>query len=482
MNLFKQLPQADALIDALNAIFSDRIAHKITPATSFAVFDASGIVLQNGFGDAGTAGHLPRPEVRFRIASCTKSFTAAAILLLRDRGQLSLDDVVTCYAPALQMPWPETFATAPSIRQLMAMAGGFPTDDPWADRQESLGTDEFDAVLRAGARFATLPGTRFEYSNLGYALLGRVIEQVSGQSYVDFVTENLFEPLGLTATGFDPAEVPAEVMATGFRKVDDNWLALPFSGPGAFSAIGGIVTTTGDLARWAQWLLAAFDASAPASGPLSPASRREMQTIQCVIDQEPVEQTVAKGYGFGLRIEHHAQFGPIICHSGGYPGFSAHMRWSSKYGLGVLAFDNATYAGAWVPVSAALEKLLANAAMIAVPAPQPTPEIQALVAQVQKLITNGWDDQVASAICLENVAMDRSFAERRKELEQLRQQAGRPNLAAMRLVPADQGGDENGFGRFNLHLPCANGELLASVLCGPPLPIKIQTLNFSLQK
>lgn len=481
MRPFNEIPASDALAAAVEGIFLERIANKATPAVRYTIFDASGIVHENGFGDGGAAGSPPRTPVRFRIASCTKSFTAAAVLLLRDRGQLSLDDAVTRYVPALRPTLPASQPEAPTLRMLLSMAGGLPTDDPWADRQESISSAAFDAILHAGVRFATTPGTRFEYSNLGYALLGRVIEVVGGRPYPAFIAENLLEPLGLLETGFDPADVPSDLMATGFRAADGEWLALPFTGPGAFSAIGGTITGTGDLSRWAGWLSAAFQADRGGEGPLSAASRREMQRIHCVIPPEADSATRLKGYGFGLMIEQDLRYGPIVSHSGGYPGFSSHMRWNPHTGLGMVAFENATYSGVWQPATAAFDLLLNSALGRGEQPVVPPAAVHKLVTGLQSLLADGWDDALANTIFLDNVNMDNAYTARAVSLVALRNKAGVLEVDKMEIRPADPGGACDGFGRFELHLPCAAGEIIAKALCGPLEPMKIQSIEWQLR-
>src|SRR5207245_727026 len=111
----------------------------------------------------------------FRIASMTKSFTASAILTLRDDGLLKLDDLAEDYVPELR-GWPLVSPDSAriSIRHLLTMTAGFPTDDPWGDRQQGLPLEDFARFLAKGVSFNCAPGTRFEYSNLGYAILRRV--------------------------------------------------------------------------------------------------------------------------------------------------------------------------------------------------------------------------------------------------------------------------------------------------------------------
>ncbi|TMV79215.1 beta-lactamase family protein [Thioclava sp. BHET1] len=455
------------------SIFARRVGDGHTPGCFFAVFDQTGLVFDGGFGGRALGSPTPDAQTRFRIASCTKSFTVAALLVLRDAGRISLDDPINLYVPELRGALPAAAPIVPSLRMLMSMAGGLPTDDPWADRQEALSGAAFLKVLTDGVRFTTVPGSRFEYSNLGYALLGQVVERVSGQPFPEFVTDALLRPLGLGMTTFDHQTVPAEHKAIGYRPRLGAWLDLPFSGPGAFSSIGGLISTGADLSRWAAWLCAAFDEGAAEEGPLSAASRREMQRIHCPIIPEPEEALTLKGYGFGLIAQTDARHGVNVHHSGGYPGFSSHMRWNPARGIGVVGFENATYSGAWMPVAAALERLLDLDTSRAADAPPA--EVAELGAKIAGLVAR-WDDGAAASICLENVTLDCPFEERAAELRWLLQKVGTPDPARMEIRPMD-GGD---FGRFELRVPCTTGVISAQAVLGPPQPARLQTLTFGI--
>ena len=144
-----------------------------------------------------SADRPPDADTVFRIASMTKSFTASAILALRDDGVLKLDDLAEDYVPELR-GWPPVSPDSAriSIRHLLTMTAGFPTDDPWGDRQQGLPLEEFAQFLAKGVSFNCAPGTRFEYSNLGYAILGRVITAVTGMAYPDYVRHRLLKPAG----------------------------------------------------------------------------------------------------------------------------------------------------------------------------------------------------------------------------------------------------------------------------------------------
>ena len=127
----------------------------------------------------------------------TKSFTALAILQLRDAGKLRLDDSVHTYVPALKdVAYLTQDAPPITIRHLLTHAAGFPEDNPWGDRQLADSPDEFIELLEAGISFSNVPGVAYEYSNLGFTLLGTIITNVSGQPYQQYIRENILEPLG----------------------------------------------------------------------------------------------------------------------------------------------------------------------------------------------------------------------------------------------------------------------------------------------
>lgn len=194
------------------------------------------LLFADGFG--GTDGVTTGADTAFRIASCTKSFTADAAVLLRDRGLLSLDDRVDAHLDLGPSDGHDDIV--PTVGQLLSMAGGLPTDDPWADRHESLSGADFDGGRRGAPHRL---GVCFEYSNLGFAMIGRVLETVTGRRYVDLFTEEFLVPLGLDGIGYDGCVTAPGAVVPGCRRLDDEWVSLPFSPPGAFSPIGGVFAT-----------------------------------------------------------------------------------------------------------------------------------------------------------------------------------------------------------------------------------------------
>ncbi|GAA4677751.1 serine hydrolase domain-containing protein [Frondihabitans cladoniiphilus] len=421
-----------AAVAGVDRHFAERARDHHAPSASYGVFTRSGLVHTGSTGEV--AGRAPTPDTIYRIASCTKSFTATALLALRDTGTLTLDDPITEYVPAFADDvLPTRDSPVPTLRMLLTMSAGFPTDDPWGDRQESLTDAGLDALLRRGLRFDSVPGTRFAYSNLGYALLGRVVTMASGKPYREVVEQSILAPLGLTSTTFTAPADASDRLAVGHRPVGDEWEPLPFSGPGAFSSIGGLFSTVTDLSRWARWLASAWsddeagagdarpgtpaqaggDLDGDLDGILSRSSRRELQQIARFV---PALASQPTGYGFGLFAEQQPGLGPVVSHSGGYPGFSAHMRWHRATGVGIVAFENATYAQVAVAASTSLHALLHEIG--AGPAVAVWPEVVAARARVEGLLAaavdgsgvpDGLDD---SALFSENVALDIPWSRR----------------------------------------------------------------------
>jgi CubicO group peptidase (beta-lactamase class C family) len=427
-----------AAVDAIADGFQLRAGQ---PGLAYGIVAAGSLVHARGLGERRLGGAVPDAGTVFRIASMTKSFTAAAILALRDDGALALDDPAEQYVPELRGLRPAT-ADSPriSIRHLLTMTAGFPTDDPWGDRQQGLPPGEFAEFLRGGVSFAWAPGTRFEYANLGYAILGRVVAAAAGTGYLDFVRERLLGPLGMFQTGFEAAEFHQAQLAAGYRRDGGGWAELVPDPSGAFAPMGGIFSTVGDLARWVSGFTAAFPPGDEAAGgphPLRRATRREMQLAQVAQPRRGPSRLVGDAgqasYGFGLFVEEDPVGGLIIQHSGGYPGFGSHMRWHPETGIGVIVLANSTYAGAHPLGTKMMDALLAQRPPAAGshrpvrgPAPDPAgPWPETLRAQqAVSQILQSWDDAAAGRLFSENVAQDEPFAERRATIELVRQRIG----------------------------------------------------------
>jgi D-alanyl-D-alanine-carboxypeptidase/D-alanyl-D-alanine-endopeptidase len=214
----------------------------------------------------------------FRIASMTKNMTALAILSLRDQGRLALDAPLAEYVPQFAKVPPATRDSRPvSLRDLLTHVAGFVTDDPWGDRVLGMTPAELDALIATGRLFARPPGLAFEYSNLGYALLGRVLTNVSGERYQAFIQRTIMEPLGMVRTTFDAIAAGRDDFAWGYRVDEGNWSRERIEPDGEVGAMGGLATTVPDYARYVAFLLSAWPArDEPETGPVRRSTVREM--------------------------------------------------------------------------------------------------------------------------------------------------------------------------------------------------------------
>jgi serine-type D-Ala-D-Ala carboxypeptidase/endopeptidase len=422
------------LVAAVDEVFAGfPIAGDANPGPPKAPGLAYGVLLDGDLVHAGGRGTLrvgaeapPGADSVFRIASMTKSFVAAAILLLRDRGLLALDDEVRRHVPEAAGLVPPDDGPAPTLRHLLAMTSGLPTDDAWADRLESIAEDELTAIIGAPLTFGWVPGVAFDYSNLGYALLGRTISNVAGEPFHDLIVRELCDPLGLSATRWRAADVDAAHLATGYHLVDDTWEEQPHSDAGAFSAIGGLFSSVRDIAAW---MAAYCDAWPPRVGaetsphPLSRATRREQQRPLATVPPELVRdhrgrlQVNAGGYCMGLFTDEDAEVGRSVSHSGGYPGFGTHMRWHPATGIGVVALANGRYARASAPAAAALGVLVTGLAARR-PRVRPAPALVQACADATALL-GAWDDELAARRLAPNVAQDEPLARRREAMARI---------------------------------------------------------------
>jgi len=445
-----------------------------------------GIVLDGGLRHARGLGTLrvgetaaPDADSVFRIASMTKSFTAATLLLLRDEGRLRLDDPLAAHLPELErIVGPTADSPSITIRHLMTMTAGFPTDDPWGDRQQGLDLEAFADLLAGGLSFAWAPGTRFEYSNLGYGILGRVITRVAGREYREAVRERLLEPLGMTSTGYLESEVPPERLAKGYLWRDNAFLEEPMDPYGALASMGGVFTTVRDLTRWVGGFTDAFPPRDDPNGthPLSRASRREMQQPMVPLvpgvsfsstDADP--ELDGGGYGFGLFIVDHLRWGRIVSHGGGYPGFGSNMRWHAPSGLGVVVLANGRYANAGLLAADLIHALLrADAA--------PSRRVRANDAttaareRVEALLRR-WDDRAAADLFAMNVELDEPIERRRAAVERLAQVHGR-----LEADPSETPVSQSPF-HLEWWLRGERGRVKVEIQLTPELPPRVQTFT-----
>ena len=205
------------------------------PGMVYGIVHGGRLVHAKGLGVQDIETRRPvTPDTLFRIASMTKAFTALTLLKLRDDGKVSLDAPVEIYVPELRgWKYPTDDSPKIRVRELLTHTAGFVTDDPWGDRQTPLPEDDFTRLLKDGVPFMRAPAMAMEYSNLGYALLGRIIANVAQQPYDEVVQRTLLRPLGMTSTSHHVTSVAAERRALGYRWEDHGWMLEPFAPRGS---------------------------------------------------------------------------------------------------------------------------------------------------------------------------------------------------------------------------------------------------------
>ena len=375
-----------------------------------------GLVAGDQLLTSGATGSVTDLSTRYRIASMTKSFTAAAVLSLRDESILSIDIPVDEYAPELATICHTVSGARITLRHLLSMTSGLATDDPWADRHLDATADEMNAVYQNGAVYAFAPGSHFEYSNLGFALIGRVIERITGRRVRDFVDERFLQPLQMISTTWDP---PIHHEWARPTRVQDGVIipdGLEPLNDGEIAPMGGLWTTVGDLARWVIWLNQAHHNFDARTAQLSVASRLDMQAMHSYAGVIALDDEKAPtGYGYGLMIRDDPDLGIVNSHSGGLPGYGSNMRWLPGRAIGVVAVSNTTYAPMSVFTHRVL-KMLHNANLIPKHKIAISDVLQKRSEQLVALL-NQWTDEQAHALFTDNVALDESL-KRRQEAAQ----------------------------------------------------------------
>jgi CubicO group peptidase (beta-lactamase class C family) len=475
----QQMPPtlASTTYERLDPIFAEFQRENHIPGLVYGIVADGRLVHVRAFGVQDVKARRPvTPDSLFRIASMTKAFTALAILSLRDRGRLSLDMPVDAYVPELKdWRYPTTDSPRIRVRDLLNHGAGFVTDDPWGDRQTPMPEAAFTTLLRTGVPFTRAPGLQMEYSNFGYALLGRVVANVSGQPYRTFVERTLLRPLDMRSSGFEVTEWPIERRALGYRWENDAWTEEPTMRHGAFGAMGGLQVSANDYARYVAWLLSAWPSRDGADvGPVKRATVRELAQgsnfagrQERILDGRPCPQAVA--YGMGMRVFTDCELGTALNHGGGYPGYGSGVLLLPDHGVGLFVFSNRTYAGGsdalWRAASMLNEAGLLHERALPVSA-----ALNEAYAAARAIYRD--DDALAFRDKLAgNFLLDRSAANWRRELAAIKGRVG--------ACERDRPIHARGALSANFRWLCDRGMVDGYLLLAPTTPITIQQLRLT---
>ena len=292
------------------------------PGASLLVLKDGKPIVSRSYGVANLEdGDKATPATNYRLASVSKQFTAAAILLLAESGRLNLDDPVRHWLPTL----PET-ASAVTLRQLLTHTGGLVDYEDLIPPGtiEQVSDDDVLRLLSATSKTYFAPGTAYRYSNSGYVLLGLVVERASGTSLPLYLRQHIFQPLHMDHTLMYVRGGPGvENRAYGYSEENGSWTRTDQSVTSATRGDGGIYSSVDDMAKW--------DAALYDDRLLSDASRKLAFTPHVKVTGEPYEAS----YGYGWRIT-----GDTLWHSGESIGFrNVIVRWP-KQRLTVILLSN----------------------------------------------------------------------------------------------------------------------------------------------
>jgi CubicO group peptidase (beta-lactamase class C family) len=276
------------------------------------------VLLSKGYGSANLEWEIPNtPSTKFRLGSITKQFTAASILLLEERGKLTVDDLVSKHLPDAPAAWEKI-----TIFHLLTHTSGIPSFTSFPDYRSTEAFPTTTEKLVARFRDKPLefaPGERMNYSNSGYALLGYLIERVSGESYASFVQKNIFAPLGMKDSGYDSNSAVIARRAAGYQPGPNGPINAGYIDMSIPHAAGALYSTTEDLLRWEQGLFG--------GKLLSAASLQKMTT--------PFKNDYA--FGLTVRIENGRK---VISHGGGIEGFNTSLVYYPDDKLTVVVLGN----------------------------------------------------------------------------------------------------------------------------------------------
>ena len=321
-----QTPTHAAARARIDSLVNAEVAATPIAGVAIAVVRGRDTIALRGYGLADVENDVPvTADHIFRIGSITKQFTAAAILNLVEKGQLSLDDTVGARLPNLPRTWRRA-----TIRQLLNHTSGIPsyTDigPRWQRRwREDLVPDSLIALVSADTMNFPL-GARWRYNNSGYVLLGMILEKFAGKSYATLMDEQYFKPLGLSGTSYCYPQPIIKKRANGYSRTGTTLSNAEYLSMTQPHAAGALCSTVRDLVRW--------NAALQGGKVVTGESLRRMTT--------PVEAAAARGYGFGIGSDTSMAGHRRISHGGGIHGFQSMLAYYPQDSLTVAVLVNST--------------------------------------------------------------------------------------------------------------------------------------------
>jgi CubicO group peptidase (beta-lactamase class C family) len=465
-----------ALAPQLDAFFRERLDRYGATGLAVGIVIDGELVYGRGFGV--TDRESPQPiglDSVFRIASMSKSFTALSVLKLRDEGKLSLDAPISTYLPELRSLAPPTRDSPPiTARLLLTHASGLTWDDLWGGVSFGFTEAELGPLLRAGVPFTHAPGGTFEYSNLGYALLGRVVERVSGAPFRDYVTANILHPLGMHSTYASAEQVPPGELAAAYWGPDLTRAPTPPST--VFAPAGGLYTSLRDYARYIAYQLSAYPPrDEPERGPVRRSTLREAHVGQRFVrdPREPIARRTASGVALRTSGAGFGWFNLTTCqdegrleHFGWEPGYFAAVTILPRHQFGLVTMATTQSVRALEDVLA----LIRDAGALP-PESELTPSLALRQAQrgVNQLLTR-WEKAVVEMTFDPRDVHYPWFGQLEKDFGEMAREHGRCEPeGALRARVASQG---------SWRMRCERGAIDFIVDLSPTTPARVQWLRY----
>ncbi len=443
-----RLEKIKAAFSVIDSIYKNYATENHFPAIVFGLVVDGQLVYKNSYGYTDVEKKIPATSSSlFRIASMSKSFTAMAILKLRDEGKLNLDDPAYLYIPELKnLKYPTADAPVITIRHLMTHGAGFPEDNPWGDRQLADSDKDLMEFIGKQISFSNPPGIAYEYSNLGFALQGKIITKVSGMRYEEYIKKNILEPLGMKTTTYEYGDVPADKLAHGYRWLNEKWneeALLHDPKDGSWGAMGAMISSIDEFANYMAFHMSAWPPNnAKDDGPIKRSSVREMHhpwrlnTLNAAYtfpDGRTCATATAYCYGLGWMKDCDSKV--YIAHSGGLPGFGSQWRIMPDYGIGVVAFANRTYAPMGIVNLRVLDTLIKIAGLQSRQLP-PSKFLAQRKNELIKILPD-WNNAEQSGIFAENFFPDYPIDSLKKQAKDLYTKAGKI-IAVKEMKPENQ--------------------------------------------
>ena len=362
-------PDVAAAIDLYEVWAAEQMAYRHQPGLSIGVVHDGELVWARGFGLADVAAGRPAgPETVYRVGSITKTFTATALMLLRDEGRLRLDDPVRRHLPWLAYRNPFRDEPEITVWNLLTHTSGLPRESAfpyWTDR--AFPTREQLREALAGQEGLFEPGADYQYSNLAIALAGEVVAAASGTSWSEFVRRRILEPLGMTRTFTGPPPSELADLATGYliRRPDGVQPVAPPTVARGLAPAADISSTVADLAKFVAAQLGGGPGEEP---PLRAATRREMQRVHWL------SPSWSSGRGLGFSVWRH-EGRTLVGHGGWVAGHRGQIAFDPASRIGVVVLTNSDEGGPGAYVDQAFELIVPAIERAVAPADEPGPPL-----------------------------------------------------------------------------------------------------------